>query len=112
MSALLSYLTANRDYLLASVRQHLPGILSTCPEATYLAWFDCRQAGIPGNPQQFFLNRAKVAFNDGATFGPGGEGFVRLNFGCPRSLLVEGLERVQRALSSCWVSLCSTHPTD
>jgi cystathionine beta-lyase len=100
LSALLSYLTANRNYLLAFVRQYLPGVLTPCPEATYLAWLDCRQAGIPGNPQQFFLDRAKVAFNDGATFGLGGEGFVRLNFGCPRALLVEGLERVRRALSS------------
>ncbi len=100
LTALLSYLTASRDYLVASVRQHLPGMLTTCPEATYLAWLDCRQAGIPGNPQQFLLDRAKVAFNDGATFGPGGEGFVRLNFGCSRSLLVEGLERVRRVLGS------------
>jgi cystathionine beta-lyase len=40
-----------------------------------------------------------VAFNDGATFGRGGQGFVRLNFGCPRSLLVQGLERISRALA-------------
>jgi cystathionine beta-lyase len=97
--ALLSYLTANRDYLVAYVQQHLPGLRTTCPEATYLAWLDCRQAGIPGNPQRFFLDRAGVALNDGATFGPGGEGFVRLNFGCPRSLLVEGLKRIRRALN-------------
>ena len=52
------------------------------PEGTYLAWLDCRNSGIQGNPYEFFLKEARVAFNDGATFGSGGEGFVRLNFAC------------------------------
>jgi cystathionine beta-lyase len=70
------------------------------PEGTYLAWLDCRQARIPtGDPFTFFLERAKVAFNDGTTFGRGGRGFVRLNFGCPRALLEEGLNRMRRALA-------------
>jgi cystathionine beta-lyase len=59
---------------------------------------DCRQAGIQGNPQKFFLEKGRVAFNDGADFGPGGEGFVRLNFACPRATLEEGLDRVKKAL--------------
>ena len=45
------------------------------------------------------LERARVALNDGALFGPGGQGFVRLNFGCPRALLTEGLERMRKALA-------------
>ncbi|MFO1429061.1 MAG: PatB family C-S lyase [Candidatus Competibacteraceae bacterium] len=99
LTALLGYLTANRDYLLAFVQRHLPGIRTTRPEATYLAWLDCRQAKIPGNPHVFLLEHAKVACNDGATFGPGGEGFIRLNFGCPRSFLTEGLERIRATLA-------------
>jgi cystathionine beta-lyase len=67
-------------------------------EATFLAWLDCRESGIRGNPQQFFLEQARVALNDGATFGPGGEGYVRLNFGCRRAVLVEALERMREAL--------------
>ena len=94
---LLVYLAGNRDYLLDYVDRHLPGIRATAPEATYLAWLDCRKSGIAGNPHQFFLNHAEVALNDGATFGPGGEGFVRLNFGCPRMTLMAGLERMQHA---------------
>jgi cystathionine beta-lyase len=70
------------------------------PEATYLAWLSCHDAGIPGNPHEFFLERAKVAMNDGAAFGRGGEGFVRLNFGCPRSMLDEALERMSEALAT------------
>jgi cystathionine beta-lyase len=98
LQALLGYLTANRDYLSDYLKQHLPAIRVTQPQATYLAWLDCRQAGIEGNVQRFFLDRAQVAFNDGATFGPGGEGFVRLNFGCSRALLAEALERMRSAL--------------
>jgi cystathionine beta-lyase len=97
---LLTYLRANRDYLTSYLQKHLPEIRSTFPQATYLAWLDCHQTGIKDNPQHFFLNKAKVALNDGLTFGPGGEGFVRLNFGCPRSILEQGLERIRKALKS------------
>lgn len=82
------------------VREHLPGIDITEPEATYLAWLDCRHAGIPGNAQQFFLQEARVALNEGRQYGRGGEGFVRLNFGCPRSMLMEALDRMQEALKT------------
>ena len=99
LTALLRYLEANRDFVVAFVEQHMPGVTVVSPEGTYLAWLDCRSAGIPGNAHDFFLNEASVAMNDGATFGPGGEGFVRLNFGCPRALLVEGLERMRTALN-------------
>jgi len=100
LDAVLAYLQGNRDYLVEYVRTKLPGIQVGVPEATYLGWLDCRAAGIPCNPQQFFLERAGVALNDGAAFGPGGEGFVRLNFGCPRALLTEGLERMRAALAA------------
>lgn len=98
LTALLAYLRTNRDILLAFVDEHLPGIRTTAPEATYLAWFDCRQADIPGNPYRFFLDKARVATQDGADFGRGGEGFVRFNFGCPRSLMLEALERMAAVL--------------
>ncbi|QQS52940.1 MAG: PatB family C-S lyase [Candidatus Competibacteraceae bacterium] len=100
LRALLAYLAANRDFLIDHIARHWPDIDVTVPEATYLAWLDCRNAGIAGNPQRFFLERAGVALNDGATFGPGGEGFVRLNFGCPRATLAEGLERMGAALAA------------
>jgi len=100
LGELLRYLEANRDYLVDYVRRHLPGITMTPPEGTYLAWLDCRSAGpAAGDPFTFFLERAKVALNDGALFGRGGQGFVRLNFGSPRSILTEGLERMRRALA-------------
>ena len=100
LDEVLAYLIANRNFVVEYVDKYLPGIMTTVPEATYLAWFDCRESGIEGNPHEFFLEHARVAMNDGERFGPGGEGFVRLNFGCPRTTLVEGLERMRRALSA------------
>lgn len=95
---LLDYLEDNRDYLVAYVRQQMPGVQVGIPDGTYLAWLDCRQAGIEGNPYRFFLENARVALGDGESFGRGGEGFVRLNFGCRRATLQEGLERMCAAL--------------
>ncbi|MCF6278143.1 MAG: pyridoxal phosphate-dependent aminotransferase [Anaerolineales bacterium] len=100
---LLGYLTANRDFVVDYVKENLPGIRVSVPEATYLAWLDCSElmesGQIKDTPHQFFLEKAKVALNEGATFGPGGQGFVRLNFGCPREVLAEGLERMKAALA-------------
>jgi cystathionine beta-lyase len=100
LDEVLRYLEANLDFLLGYVADRLPGITMARPEGTYLAWLDCRQAGIDGNPHQFFLEQARVALNDGPTFGRGGEGFVRLNFACPRATLVEALERMRSALGA------------
>jgi cystathionine beta-lyase len=100
LEEVLAYLEANRDFLCQYVAQHLPGVEMVVPEGTYLAWLDCRTARIPGEPSEFFCNEARVALNKGAQFGPGGEGFVRLNFGCPRQTLVEALERMRRALEN------------
>jgi cystathionine beta-lyase len=98
LDALLAYLEGNRDFALGYIAAHMPSVKCQRPEGTYLAWLDCQEASIPGSPQQFFLERARVALNDGATFGAGGEGFVRLNFGCPRATLAEALERMRAAL--------------
>lgn len=99
LTQLLDYLTANRDFTVQYIRDHLPGIETTAPIATYLAWLDCRQAGIEGNPHQFFLTEANVALNDGQAFGQAGTGFVRLNFGCPRSILTQALDQMRDALA-------------
>ena len=101
----LAYMQANRDFLYDYVKDNLPGITMEKPEGTYLAWLDCRGADLPGktqvprNAHNFFLEEAGVAMNDGATFGKGGEGFVRLNFACPRATLAQALEQMRQALS-------------
>ena len=96
---LCRYLTANRDTMVAYLAERLPQLRTTVPEASYLAWIDCREAGITGSPHAFFLEQAQVGLSDGAMFGPGGEGFVRMNMACPRSRLIEGLERMRQALA-------------
>ncbi len=98
LDQVLAYLQANRDFLSRDISRWLPGVRMTRMEATYLAWLDCRSAGIPGNPFQFFLKEARVALNDGEEFGRGGQGFVRLNFACPRRMLEEALDRMSGAL--------------
>ena len=97
LDQVLTYLTGNRDFLYRCVSEKLPGVRMSRMEGTYLAWLDCRQAGIAGSPFEFFLKRG-VALNDGAEFGRGGEGFVRLNFACPRKTLSEALGRMSTAL--------------
>ena len=103
LRALCTYLTGNRDFLVEYVKREISGIRITVPEATYLAWLDCnelvRSGRMDGTPQEFFLKQAKVALNEGKEFGSGGEGFVRLNFGCPRKTLEEALERMKAALA-------------
>jgi len=68
------------------------------PEGTYLAWLDCRDLGLASPPEAFFLERARVALGAGTGFGHGGEGFLRLNFGCCRATLEEALDRMCAAL--------------
>jgi cystathionine beta-lyase len=99
LDALLHYLTANRNFAADYIARQMPAIRATLPEATYLLWLDCRNAGIQGNPYQFFLEEARVALNDGVAFGSGGEGFVRLNMGCRRATLAQALERMRDALA-------------
>ncbi len=99
LDEVLVYLEANRDLVVEYVNTCMNGVKVCRPEATMLAWLDCRSAPVQGNPYRFFLERARVALSDGTLFGLGGEGFVRLNFGCPRSILVEALERMCYALN-------------
>ena len=102
LSELRAYLTGNRDFLVEYIQRELPAVRLTVPAATYLAWLDCsalvESGQIQGKPSEFLLKNARVGLNDGAAFGTGGENFVRLNFGCPRATLLEGLERIKKAL--------------
>jgi cystathionine beta-lyase len=93
-----AYLVANRSFVIDFVRDELPGVRLHPPEATYLAWLDCRALDLRPSPFAFFLEKAKVALSDGATFGAPGRGFVRINFATSRAILSEALERMAKAL--------------
>ena len=101
LDELLPYLEANVDFLEKFLAERLPKVRLVRPEGTYLALLDCRDLGIhPDALNDFFLRKAGVYFSDGKIFGEEAAGFVRINFGCPRSLLVEALERIERAVKS------------
>jgi cystathionine beta-lyase len=98
LEELLGVLQSNRDLLVRFVHENLKGIKMSIPEGTYLAWLDCRGLTTIGDPYKFFLNEAKVALNDGREFGKAGEGFLRMNFGCPEGMLIEAMLRMKQAL--------------
>ncbi|WP_311886831.1 MULTISPECIES: PatB family C-S lyase [unclassified Pseudomonas] len=98
LAELKTYLQANRDWLVEAVRSRLPGVSINVPQGTYLAWLDCSALDLD-DPQQFFLEQGKVGLSAGLDFGDQNQQFVRLNFGCPRSLLEEGIARMERALT-------------
>jgi cystathionine beta-lyase len=99
LDQIMGYLQGNRDFLAGYLREQMPAIGMCRMEATYLAWLDCNSAGILGNPAEFFLKEARVGLNNGPDFGKGGEGFVRLNFACPRKTLSGALDRMAAAMT-------------
>jgi cysteine-S-conjugate beta-lyase len=99
VDALMRYLDGNRQLFDAAVNR-IPGLRSTALEATYLAWVDFSGTGMA--PQDFIdrvQNVAKIATNHGASFGAGGESFLRFNLACPRAHVVEAVARLERAFS-------------
>lgn len=100
LAATLAYLQANRDFVSEFLARELPQVPFVAPQATYLAWLDLRSFPQAGDIQQYLLQKARIALNDGPTFGTGYQGFVRLNFATSRTILQEGLERLSAALKS------------
>lgn len=94
----LNYLQGNRALIGSLLTRQLPAIGYCPPEATYLAWLDCRRLQLPQPPQAFFRQHARVVMTDGADCGSGGEGHVRLNFAMPRPLLRQALDRMVAAV--------------
>ncbi|QJD87614.1 MalY/PatB family protein [Cohnella herbarum] len=105
LDQLLVYLEGNLNALVDFVGKHLPQVKVIKPEGTYLVWLDC--TAISDKPQvlkQLMFEQAGVAFSDGSVFGKQGEGYLRINLACRRSLLVEALEKFASAANSATVS--------
>jgi len=98
LDVVLDYLLENRRLVEETLAREMPGIRFAPPEATYLAWLDCRELDLPDEPFDFFLREAKVAFSRGTDFGAPGEGFARLNFATSKAILSEILERMASAV--------------
>ena len=98
LEQLLVYLRENRDALTAFLKERLPEVRVMVPEATYLAWVDCRAISEdPAELKKLMYAEARVAFSEGSVFGRQGAGWLRINFGCPRAVLLEALERFAAA---------------
>jgi len=101
LEQVLEYLEGNVEFTIKYLKEKIPQIKAIRPEGTYLLWLDCRELGMdPQSLSKFFREEAKVGMNDGYTYGPGGEGFMRLNIACPRSILEEALRRIERAVKA------------
>lgn len=97
----LAYLEANRDYVVDYFRTYIPQIRPIVPEATYMMLLDCRGLGwTEAELEDRLVHQAKVGLNMGSTFGPGGEGFVRINFATPRAVLSQALEGIRSLFAS------------
>lgn len=101
LDQLLIYLQGNRDYLHSFIVSELPQMEMMVPEATYMTWLDFRKLGLGSNElEQFIIHKAGLGLNTGTQFGPGGEGFMRLNFACQRSLLETAMNQLKRAIDA------------
>jgi len=91
----LDYVENNIDFVVSQLPRLIPMIKAVRPDASFLVWLDCRElknVGIEDIPG--FFTDAGLALNDGAMFGPGGEGFMRLNAGCSKAILEQALEKL------------------
>lgn len=97
---MLDYVEGNIRFLEDFFQQHLPKIKPLRPQASFLVWLDCRGLGFTHEQLiDLFVNKAHLALNDGEMFGTGGEGFMRMNVGTPRSVLLQALLQLKEATS-------------
>lgn len=98
LEQMLEYVEANIDFMEEFLKTNMPKMGMIRPQASYLVFLDARGLGLPHDRLvEFFIREAKVGMNDGAMFGEGGSGFMRMNLGCPRATLVKALEQIKSA---------------
>lgn len=96
---MMEYMEGNRELVESFVKERMPKARMDHPEGTYIFWIDFSGYGLKGDElQRFLIDKAKVAMNDGRSFGNEGDGFARINIGTTRTQLREGLERIAAAL--------------
>lgn len=96
---MLRYIEGNIEYVMEYCAEHIPQIKALRPQASFLMWLDCRGLDLDHDSLvDLFVRKAGLALNDGEMFGPGGEGFMRLNIASPRSVIRQALEQLRAAL--------------
>ena len=97
---MLAYVEDNVRFVEDYCRERIPGVRPIRPQASFLVWLNCRGLGLNHDKLlELFIDKAHLALNDGEMFGPGGEGFMRLNVGTPRSVLRQALEQLAKAVN-------------
>ncbi|MFS0780358.1 MalY/PatB family protein [Bacillus sp. 1P06AnD] len=97
---LVSYLQRHVETVKQFFQENMPEIKVMVPDASYLIWVDCTALGLSDEElHDRLVNKGKIAISPGKNYGPGGEGFIRLNIGCTTHTLMDGLKRIQTALS-------------
>jgi cysteine-S-conjugate beta-lyase len=101
LDALLDYIDHNIEFVQDYCRKMIPEIIPVQPEATYMIWLDCRKFGMKGKElHNFFITSAGIGMNEGSTFGPGGEGFMRMNLAATHQTVMKAMEQIEKAVSS------------
>lgn len=96
---MLKYVEGNIDFIIDYCKSHMPQIHPVRPQASYLLWLDCRQLSLTHQQLvRLIEDEAGLALNQGAMFGKEGEGFMRLNVGCPRSTIAQALKQLHEAV--------------
>ncbi len=98
---LLDYLQTNYNFIKEYLSAEIPMIRLSPLEATYLLWIDFRELRLTDNDlKEFIIKKAGLGLNDGPIFGPGGQGFQRMNIACPRQLIKDALDKLNSAVHS------------
>jgi cysteine-S-conjugate beta-lyase len=101
LDQLIEYVEDNHRLLEDYIEEKIPLLKVIKPQASYLAWIDCRSLGMDTEELKTFMDKkARLGLNQGYIFGQGGEGFVRMNLGCPRAVVREALQRLEQAVNA------------
>ncbi len=99
LDELLRYLHGNACFISRFLEENIPALSMRVPEGTYLGWIDCRKLGLPqADLVRLMVEKAGLGFNTGTIFGTQGEGYMRINFGCPRSVLETAMHQLHEAV--------------
>lgn len=101
LDSLMEYLNRNSVYIIDYCREQIPEIIPVRPESTYMIWLDCRKLGMEGKELgEFFVSKAKVGLSEGSSFGPGGEGFMRMNMATTLRNVKQAMEQIRMAVET------------
>lgn len=98
---LIKYIEDNVDFAIDYIKNHIPQLKVKKPEGTYLLWVDFSNLNVDKKDlKNALINKGRIALSDGSSFGIGGAGYYRINLACPRSMVLEGLKRIEFAIKS------------